>query len=198
MLGQVSRHFRREEGICLEHALGGVFEARVAARLAELDAAHLLDPVLHAPVSRAVLLEGRAPALDRDELVDALGDGAGVLERDGAAERVADDGERRAFDLVDEGGDVERELGDRVHAADRPGAVAVAAKVRRVDGIAVDETFGDEVPVAGVVLAAVDQEQRRLTAIAPDDVVELHALRFVIIGAWFDHVRSPMTSASVA
>ena len=40
----------------------------------------------------------------------------------------------------------------------------------------IDERIGDEVPVASVVAAAVDEEERRLRFVAPDGVVQLQAL----------------------
>jgi hypothetical protein len=50
----------------------------------------------------------------------------------------------------------------------------------------VQQGLGDEVPVAGVVAAAVDEQQRGLALVAPDGVVELQPLRCVEPGLRLD------------
>jgi hypothetical protein len=62
----------------------------------------------------------------------------------------------------------------------------VAADVGRVDAVAVDEGVGDGVPVAGMIAAAVDEEERRLALVAPDGVVQLQPLRGVEAGLGLD------------
>jgi len=62
----------------------------------------------------------------------------------------------------------------------------VTAQVGRVATVALDQRLGDGVPVAGVVAAAVDQYERWLALVAPDDVVELEALGAVEAGLRFD------------
>jgi hypothetical protein len=56
-------------------------------------------------------------------------------------------------------------LGDAVHRARRPCAVAVAAQVERVDVIVLAQSACDAIPVAGVIQSAVDQDQRRLAVL---------------------------------
>jgi len=62
----------------------------------------------------------------------------------------------------------------------------VAAQVRRVDTVLVEQRLRDVVPVADVVAAAVDQQQRRLRFVAPDGVVQLQPLRVVVARFGFD------------
>ena len=54
-----------------------------------------------------------------------------------------------------------------VVAADGPAAVPVAAQVRRDDVVVATEIPGDPVPAAGVVAAAVEQEERRAPSSLP-------------------------------
>jgi hypothetical protein len=61
----------------------------------------------------------------------------------------------------------------------------VAAQVGREDPVLPYKRVRDGVPVAGVVAAAVDEEQRRLRFVAPDSVVEPEALRVVVAGRGF-------------
>ena len=88
----------------------------------------------------------------------AIGIEAGVVEDDAAAERVADEANGEIIDDVEERGEIEHVLGDRVRGAGSPGGVAVAAKVERVDVIVRTERLGDPVPVARVVEGAVDED----------------------------------------
>ena len=112
----------------------------------------------------------------RDHLLHPVRIRARVLQRDRAAERVADDRDlldsERAQQLVD----VERVVDHGVAAADRPLRVAVAAQVGGDDVEVAPQILRHPVPVAGVVAAAVDQQQRRLVGIPPVDVLQLEAL----------------------
>ena len=172
----MARLRRRQARVRLLHARHRLVEGRVAVRVAARQGAHLADPHLHALVRRRLLaqqLGRRTEPLDRHHLLHPVGIGAGVLQRDRAAERVADDGDlldaERAQQLVD----VERVVDHRVAAADRPLRVAVAAQVGRDDVEVAPQILRDPVPVARVVAAAVDQQQRRLLRVAPVDVVQL-------------------------
>jgi len=90
---------------------------------------------------------------------------------------MRDDGNRAAVELVDQLGEVIDEAIDRVIAVGRPGAVAMAAQIGRDDVVMVAQPFGDPVPVAAMVAAAVDEQQGRCARIAPIDIMELEPLR---------------------
>lgn len=66
----------------------------------------------------------------------------------------------------------------------------MAAQVRCVDAVIVDEGCCYRVPVARVVAAAMDEEERRLRLVAPNGIVELEALRFVVARLWFAQLSS--------
>ena len=125
---------------------------------------------------------GRPPALDGHHLGHPLGEDASILQGHGAPQRVADDGQGVPVYGVGQGGEVEDELGQAVGAADGPVGIAVAAQVGGVNGVAVGQGAGHEVPAAAMVLAAVDQQQGRLGAVAPAHVVQAQTLGVVIEG----------------
>ena len=79
---------------------------------------------------------------------------------------ISDD--RRGAERFDQVGEVEHEVGDRVHAADRPGAVAVAAQVGRNDVPVVAQLARHPVPVARVIAAAVHEHQRSARTRCPN------------------------------
>ncbi len=178
-------------GVGLLHAGDGVVDGGVSAGPAVLETVHVVYPFAHAVVGGTLLEDAGAEALDGDDLGDIAGADGGVLEGDGAAEGVADEGEGIAVEGLAQGGHVEDELGQAVLAADGPLAVAVAAQVDGVDGVVVLEGEGHTVPVAGVVAAAVDEEQGRVGLVAPDDVVQLESLRLVVARFGFHRALLP-------
>ena len=64
-----------------------------------------------------------------------------------------------------------------VDAVRHPFAVAMAAMVERDDVPVVAQRLGRPVPAAAMVLAAMDQEKRRRSGIAPVDVMQPQPLR---------------------
>jgi len=140
------------------HPRDGIVDRRVATRRAAFKLAHVGDPLPHPEVRRAALhQQGRAQPFDGDDLRHPVRKDAGVLETDPSAHGMTDDRERVVVDGVRQGLDIKHELRHAVLPAHGPIAVAVAAEVGRVDGVAADQRSGDAVPVAGVVAAAVDQ-----------------------------------------
>jgi hypothetical protein len=173
-----------EEGVLFLHALRGGLDRRVASRGTAGELLHRLDPVVHAlpggnaDVSRQHFRR-RTHALDGHQLRHALGVGAGELQRDGSSQGMADHGEIVELESLHQLGHVEDELRLAVHASDRPGAVAVTAKIRGDDVVVTTQVAGHPVPAAGVVPTAVDQEQRGRTLVSPVHVVEPEPLRDV-------------------
>ncbi len=72
---------------------------------------------------------------------------------------------RKAADDVDQRGEIQHVLGDAVDRARRPGAVAVAAQIERINMVIVAERAGHPIPVAGVIQTAVDQNQSGLAVV---------------------------------
>src|SRR5258707_4662303 len=97
---------------------------------------------------------------------------------------MADQAERKVVDDVEERGKIEDMLGDAVGGARRPGAIAVAAQIERVDVIAVAEFLGHPIPIAGVVERAVDQNEGRLAVLAVIPELQLEAVGVVEVGGW--------------
>src|SRR3546814_9680347 len=82
-------------------------------------------------------------------------------QRDIAAHRMRDDRQRAEVELMDQLREIVDEAVHVVIAVGRPGAVAMSAQVGCDDMIAALQLFGDPVPVAAMVAAAVDEQQRR-------------------------------------
>ncbi len=73
---------------------------------------------------------------------------------------------REIVDDVEERGKIENVLRHAVGGAGRPGAVAVAAQVQRVDVVVLAQDAGDPIPIASVVQAAVNENQRGFAVLA--------------------------------
>ena len=78
---------------------------------------------------------------------------------------------------VDQLGKVVDESIHRIVSVGRPGAVAVAPRVRRDDMPVLAQFLRHPVPAAAVVTAAVLQNQRRRIGVAPIDIVQPQPLR---------------------
>ena len=98
-------------------------------------------------------------------LAHARGIHAGIMQHDDPAEGMADQADGELVDDVEQRGEIEHVLGDVVHGAGRPGAVAVSAQVERVDVVVLAQRSRHPVPVARVVQPAVDQHQRGLAVL---------------------------------
>ena len=184
---QVACLFGAEVGVLLGHTRHGVVQTGVAARRAAGVLASILHPTADALVYGSLRLfgdnrRGGAQALDRDDLLHVLGECAAVVEDDTCAERMGDDRDRRHLLLMDDLGQVVDVGRLVIAAANRPRAVAMAAKVRRDDMVAIAKPFGDPVPVAAMVAPAVDQQQRGRGLVAPVDIVQSQALRVIEVG----------------
>src|SRR5439155_19667655 len=125
--------------------------------------------------ARDELLGRGAEPFDAYELAHSIGVDAGVLQDDGAAQRVADQVDRKPPDDVGQGRKVQDVLRDRVHSARRPTAVAVAAEVGRDHPEIAAEGGGDAVPTAGAVPAAVRQAEVGPAVVAPGPEEELES-----------------------
>ena len=118
-----------------------------------------------------------AEALDRDQRLHLLGIDAGVAQRDVAAERMGNERHRREPLLIDQLREVVDVAGHGVGAGRRPLAIAMAAQVGRDDVPVVAQPLRHPVPIAAMVLAAVQQDQRRRVRVAPVDVMQPQPLR---------------------
>src|SRR5712672_3023476 len=107
---------------------------------------------------------------------------------------MADQAERKIVDDVEERGEVEDMLGDAVGGARRPGAIAVAAQIERVDVITVAEFLSDPIPIAGVVERAVDQNDGRLAVLAVIPELQLEAVGVEEMGDGFHFWRRALGS----
>ena len=109
------------------------------------------------------------------QVLQAMAVVARVGHRDAAADAVRDEVEGFEVHLLDEAAEVHGKRPDEV-AAGRVLALAVAAKVRRVDAEVVAEAFGDVLPVAGVVHQPVEEDDRLALTRTPADVVVAQAV----------------------
>src|SRR5205807_6216658 len=102
---------------------------------------------------------------------------------------MADQAERKVVDDVEERGEVEDMLGDAVGGARRPGAVAVASQIERVDVIAVAEFPGYPIPITCMVERAVDQNEGGLAVLAVIPKLEFEAVGVEEVGDGFHFWR---------
>ncbi len=100
-----------------------------------------------------------AQSFNGHRIARARGIHTAIMENDAAAEGMADQAKREIVDDVEERGKIENVLRHAVGGARRPGAVAVAAQVERVDVIALAQDARDPIPVARMVETAVNQNQ---------------------------------------
>src|SRR6266850_3681767 len=107
---------------------------------------------------------------------------------------MADQAERKIVDDVEERGKIEDMLGDAVGGARRPGAIAVAAQIQRVDVIAAAEFLGHPIPIAGVVERAVDQNEGRLAVLAVIPELKFEAVGIEEVGDGFHFWRRALGS----
>src|SRR6266436_7798389 len=98
---------------------------------------------------------------------------------------MADQAERKVVDDVEERGKIEDMLGDAVGGARRPGTVAVAAQIERVDVIAVAEFLGHPIPIAGVIERAVNQNESGLAVLTVIPELEFEAVGVEEVGDGF-------------
>src|SRR6267142_1533208 len=107
---------------------------------------------------------------------------------------MADQAERKVVDDVEERGKIKDMLGDAVGGARRPGAIAVAAQIERVDVIAVAEFLGHPIPIAGVIERAVDQNEGRLAVLTVIPELKFEAVGIEEVGDGFHFWRRALGS----
>src|SRR5580704_14327819 len=72
-------------------------------------------------------------------------------------------------------------FGDAIDGAGRPGAVAMPAQVHGVDVKMLAERARHPVPVAGMIQAAMHQQERRKAILSPVPELQLQAIGIVIV-----------------
>ena len=85
---------------------------------------------------------------------------------------MGDDRGRGELFVPDQLGEIDRVGGQRIVAVRRPVAVAMAAQVQREDAIVVAQVAGDEIPAVGVIIAAMDQDDRRGVTTRPFEIMQ--------------------------
>ena len=182
MHGQVARLLLGEIAVLLDHARECRFYAVVFARTASRGSAFLADPFVEAlgigiGAHFGLPFGAGAQPFDRHDLLDHVGKGPGIAQRDIAAHRVADDGDRSDTQLVDQLGKVVDHVVSRIIAIADPVAVTVASVIERDHMPVLAQLLGHPVPAARMVAPAVHEDQRGLSAIAPVEIVQAQALR---------------------
>src|SRR5262249_32981170 len=131
--------------------------------------------------SRLDHMRWRPQTFYRHDLSYSIGEHAGVLQHDAAAQRMSDEGDRITGDRVHELAQIEHVVYHRLAAADRPIRTAVAAKIRCNYVVVLSKIERDPAPIATVIATAVNQNHKRLVRIAPINVVQLQALGIEIV-----------------
>ncbi len=198
VLRQVARLLRRQVRVRLLHAGICVLQRRIAPRLLSRELPLLVDPPAHPFrhrhfVGLHVRAWARTKPLDRHQPADVLRIDPAIAQRNVAAERVGDDGNRRQFLLMDQLRQIIDVVRHGVAAGRRPGGITVAAQVRCDHVVVPPQIAGDPVPVAAMIASAMQQDQRRRIGVAPVDVVQTHSLRDEMPrGRTGFHQRHPM------
>jgi hypothetical protein len=131
------------------------------------------------------MLRRKADTLNGDSLADASGIHAAIMQSDAAAERMADQTEGEIVNDVKKRGEVEDVLDYAVGGAGSPGAIAMAAQVERENVIVLAKNARDPIPIASVVEAAVDEDQRRLAVLAVVPELQFEAVGVEEVGNGF-------------
>ena len=82
-------------------------------------------------------------------------------------------------------GDIQDVLGQAVHRSRGPGAVAVASQVQRVDVKVLAQCARHPVPVAGMVEATVNEQQRWLVVLSKIPELQFEAVGIEEMRDWF-------------
>src|SRR5580700_683108 len=120
---------------------------------------------------------GTAERFDGHEPTDLFRVDTGIADRDVAAERMRDDGDRRQLLLMDQLRQVVDIGGRRIVAVGGPLAVAMAAQIGRQDVPVLAQRGSHPVPIAAMVAPAMDEQKRRRARVAPVDVMQPEPLR---------------------
>src|SRR5262249_7756039 len=122
---------------------------------------------------------------DGDNLLDALGIQAGVMQDDATAQGMADQANGEVVDHVEQSREIEDVFGQRVGRAGGPGGIAVATEVERVDVVMGAQRLRDPVPVARVVEGAVDENKGGLGVRAVVPKLQLESIGVKKVGDGF-------------
>ena len=176
---QMRGHFVREKRIRFLHPRDRRFQRRIVVRSPVFGLADHLDPIAQT-LRRGLRLAMRhrhADAFNRDDLLHAVRIHARIEQADHASQRVSDDRHRESFDNIGQRRKIQHMFGDAIQRARRPRAISMAAQIQRVDVIIVAQRARHPIPVARMVQAAVNQDQRRLALRAPIPELKLQAVR---------------------
>ena len=163
------------------HPLVGVFQGGVAARHPGSQGVVGVDPQPQPLPRRIHVAWVQANALDDDQPLHQLREGAGEDRRDGAAQRMRDHRQRRQAPLTHQLGDVLHVFQVGVGAAEGPLRIPVAAQIGRHHVEAFAQRLRQPVPGMAMVVNAMHQQQIGRGVVAPIEVVKPQALREVAV-----------------
>ena len=163
------------------HPLVGVFQGGVAARHPGSQGMVGVDPQPQPLPRRIHVAWVQANALDDDQPLHQLREGAGEDRRDGAAQRMRDHRQRRQAPLTHQLGDVLHVFQVGVGAAEGPLRIPVAAQIGRHHVEAFAQRLRQPVPGMAMVVNAMHQQQIGRGVVAPIEVVKPQALREVAV-----------------
>src|SRR5215471_12628122 len=175
--GEVACLFDGEMLVRFSHAHDCVFNRPVAPRQAAGETTLCLDPRAQALGHR--LCEalghrlGRWPEpFDRDEALYLVGIDPRITRRDIASERVADESDGRKPTLMNELREVVDIARHAVVAVLRPLAIAMPTQIRRDDVPAIAQSPRYPVPIARMIAAAMDQDERGRIRVSPIEIMQ--------------------------
>src|SRR5258706_10682224 len=91
-------------------------------------------------------------------------------------------------DDVGEGGEVEQMFRDAVERAWSPLAIAMAPEIHGVDVKMFAQCAGDPIPVAGMIQAAVDQDESWLAFLSPVPELQFESMGVVVVRDGFQFI----------
>ncbi len=106
----------------------------------------------------------------------AVGIDAGIVQHDHSTQRVAHEANRKIVNDIEQRREIENVLGDAVHGAGGPGAVAMSAQIERIDVVMLTQRARNPIPITGVVQTTVYQHQCGLVVLAVVPELELEAV----------------------
>jgi hypothetical protein len=144
------------------------------------------------------MLLRKTEAFNGDKFADTLRVDTGIGQRNATSERVADQANREIVDHVEESGEIEDVLGDRVRRSWCPAAVAVAAEIEGINVVVLAEGLRDPIPVACVVQSTVNENECGLVVLTVVPELEFEAVGIEEVGDGFHVVVSPLFRAGEA
>ena len=149
-------HNAHDPGIMLMELLAWVAEAQ-----------------LYSLSRQGVGFDGKPQTFDGYSFANAIRINTRVQQRKDAAERMADQIDRKIGDDIRQRGNVEHVFCDAIQRARRPGAVAMPAQIHGIDVEMFTERTRHPIPIARVIQAAMHQNQRRLAFRSPIPELQL-------------------------